>query len=48
MVRETAKISVVFSFYNERSVLPELLQRMRAVFVSLIANNRVKSYELIS
>lgn len=47
MGRETAKISVILSFYNERSVLPELLQRMRAVFASLIANNIVESYELI-
>ena len=47
MGRETIKISVVLSFYNERSILPELLQRMRTVFASLIANNTVKSYELI-
>jgi len=47
MGRETAKISVVLSFYNERSVLPELLQRMRAVFASLIANNKIGSYELV-
>lgn len=47
MGREIAKISVILSFYNERSVLPELLQRMRAVFASLIANNIVESYELI-
>lgn len=47
MGRETAKISVILSFYNERSVLPELLQRMRAVFASLTANNIVESYELI-
>ena len=47
MGRETVKISVVLSFYNERSVLPELLQRMRAVFAPLIANNWVSSYELI-
>ncbi|MDO8412499.1 MAG: glycosyltransferase family 2 protein, partial [Gallionellaceae bacterium] len=47
MGRETARISVVFSFYNERSVLPELLQRTRAVFLSLIADKNVGSYELI-
>jgi dolichol-phosphate mannosyltransferase len=40
-------ISVVLSFYNERAVLPELLQRMRTVFASLIAINAVSSYELI-
>jgi glycosyltransferase involved in cell wall biosynthesis len=47
MGRKAAKISVVLSFYNERSVLPELIQRMRAVFAPLIANNSVSSYELI-
>lgn len=41
------KISVVLSFYNEQAVLPELIQRMRAVFNSLISNNCVESYELI-
>ena len=46
-MREAANISVVLSFYNERTVLPELLQRMRAVFAQLIANNYVSSYELI-
>lgn len=47
MGREAAKISVVLSFYNERSILPELLQRMRAVFAPLITNGIVGSYELI-
>ncbi len=47
MGRESVKVSVVLSFYNERSVLPELLKRMRAVFANLIANNWVSSYELI-
>lgn len=47
MARETAKISVVLSFYNERSVLPEVLDRMRAVFAPLIAKNWVSSYELV-
>ncbi len=47
MGREAIKISVVLSFYNERSILPELLQRMRAVFAQLIANNIVESYELV-
>jgi polyisoprenyl-phosphate glycosyltransferase len=45
--RDNAKISVVLSFYNERSVLPELLQRLRAVFAALIAGNLVGSYELV-
>lgn len=47
MARETAKISVVLSFYNERSVLPEVLDRMRAVFAPLIAKSWVSSYELV-
>lgn len=47
MGRESAKISVVLSFYNEQSVLPELLLRLRAVFASLMENNCVGSYELI-
>jgi glycosyltransferase involved in cell wall biosynthesis len=47
MGREPVKVSVVLSFYNERSVLPELLKRMRVVFANLIANNWVSSYELI-
>lgn len=47
MGREAAKISVILSFYNERTILPELLQRMRAVFSSLMENNCVSSYELV-
>lgn len=47
MGRESARISVILSFYNERAILPELLQRMRAVFSSLIEGNQVRSYELI-
>jgi len=47
MSRELAKISVVFSFYNEESVLPELLQRTRALFATLLAERTIGSYELI-
>lgn len=47
MGRESAKISVVLSFYNEQAVLPELLCRLRNVFSSLMADNAVGSYELI-
>lgn len=47
MKHEAARISVVLSFYNEQAVLQELLQRLRAVFAPLIANNIVASYELI-
>jgi dolichol-phosphate mannosyltransferase len=47
MGREVTCISVVLSFYNERNILPELLQRMRAVFSSLIEKKVTESYELI-
>lgn len=47
MRSEIAKVSVVLSFYNERSVLPELLSRLRAVFASQKAIGRVHSHELI-
>lgn len=43
----SAKISVVFSFFNEEEVLPELLRRTRAVFASLIENAEIGGYELI-
>lgn len=42
-----AKISVVLSFYNEASVLPELLNRLRAVFAELLKNKTIGDYELI-
>jgi len=45
--RETPKISVVLSFYNESAVIPELLKRLRAVFAGLIAEKAVSSYELV-
>jgi len=41
------KISVVLSFYNEQSVLPELVRRLRSVFSALIEQHSVESYELI-
>lgn len=47
MGRESAKVSVILSFYNEESVLPELIQRLRDVFASLIADHRIQSYELL-
>jgi dolichol-phosphate mannosyltransferase len=47
MGREVTCVSVVLSFYNERNILPELLQRMRAVFSSLIEKKVTESYELI-
>src|SRR3990167_52244 len=45
--RKAAKISVVFSFYNEEQVLPELLTRLRAVFAQIILEKMIGSYELI-
>ena len=47
MGRDAAKISVILSFYNERTILPELLQRIRAVFSPLMESNYVSSYELV-
>jgi glycosyltransferase involved in cell wall biosynthesis len=40
-------VSVVFSFWNEEQVLPELVRRMRAVFADLIVDRQVAGYELI-
>jgi polyisoprenyl-phosphate glycosyltransferase len=45
--REKAKISVVLSFYNEERVIPELLRRLRAVLLELIASEVISSYELV-
>jgi dolichol-phosphate mannosyltransferase len=41
------RISVVFSFWNEEDVLPELLRRTRAVFDILRASGEIGGYELI-
>lgn len=41
------KISVILSFYNEESVLLELLKRLRAVFLLMITEQVIGSYELI-
>jgi glycosyltransferase involved in cell wall biosynthesis len=43
----SAAISVVFSFFNEEEVLPELLRRTRAMFECLIAGGEIGGYELI-
>ena len=43
----TAKISVVLSFFNEETVLPILLERLRAVFATLINDHVIGAYELI-
>ena len=40
-------VSVVLSFFNEASVLPELLARLRRAFQPLVQEQRVASYELI-
>ena len=42
-----AKISVVLSFFNEETVLPELLLRLRTVFSKLMDEQVIGSYELI-
>ena len=42
-----AKISVVLSFFNEETVLPELLLRFRTVFSKLMDEQVIGSYELI-
>lgn len=41
------RISVVFSFWNEEDVLPELIRRMRSVFDLLLACEQIGAYELI-
>lgn len=41
------RISVVFSFWNEEDVLPELIRRMRSVFDLLLACEQIGGYELI-
>jgi dolichol-phosphate mannosyltransferase len=42
-----ARISVVFSFWNEEEVLPELIGRLRGVFDILLAQGQIGDYELI-
>jgi glycosyltransferase involved in cell wall biosynthesis len=43
----SAVISVVFSFFNEAEVLPELLRRTRAMFDRLIEGGEIAGYELL-
>lgn len=45
--RQQPSLSVVLSFRNEESVLPELLRQLRAVLRPLQAAGRLRSYELI-
>lgn len=40
-------ISVVLSFFNEATVLPELLKRLRAVFSALLEEQVIGAYELV-
>jgi dolichol-phosphate mannosyltransferase len=47
MSRQLCKVSVVLSFYNEETVIPELLSRMRSVFGALIESKRIRDYELV-
>jgi dolichol-phosphate mannosyltransferase len=44
---QRAFVSVVFSFWNEADVLPELLRRTRQVFAGLIEQREIAGYELI-
>lgn len=45
--KSVPRVSVVFSFWNEEAVLPELLRRTRAVFDELLDSGEVAGYELI-
>jgi len=47
MSRQFPKISVVLSFYNEEVIIPELLIRLRSVFLDLIESKRIQAYELV-
>lgn len=47
MTNDEPVISVVFSFFNEEEVLPELLRRTRAVFGRLLDGGEIGGYELI-
>ena len=47
MNRNLKKISIVLSFYNESAILPELIRRLRNVFITLSDRGWVDSYELI-
>lgn len=46
-MKHNTKISVVLSFFNEETVLPELIQRLRTTFASLIDAGKISHYELI-
>jgi dolichol-phosphate mannosyltransferase len=46
-MRQIYKASVILSFYNEENNIPELIKRLRNVFVKLLNNNSLESYELI-
>lgn len=45
--KQNPKISVVLSFYNEATIIPELLKRLRDVFAGLKAENAIRDYELV-
>ncbi len=44
---DSCRVSVVFSFWNEEQVLPELIRRLRGVFDLLLACREIGGYELI-
>ncbi|HEV8631459.1 MAG TPA: glycosyltransferase family 2 protein [Thermoanaerobaculia bacterium] len=45
--RRRPRISIVFSFYNEERVLPELIRRTRAVLAPMVEREIIASYHLI-
>ena len=40
-------ISVVLSFFNEEAVIPELIDRLKKVFLILKKEKKIRDYELI-
>jgi len=43
----SAKISIIFSFYNEANVLSELIRRTTLTMESLVQSGRISCYEII-
>jgi glycosyltransferase involved in cell wall biosynthesis len=46
-VRKQAFVSIVLSFFNEETIIPELLRRLRTVMNREMAKGRVAGYELV-
>jgi glycosyltransferase involved in cell wall biosynthesis len=47
VTRSISFLSVIFSFFNEEAVLPELLRRTRAVMAQQLATGTIGDYELV-